>query len=86
MPIRHKEVIVAIVVIIKKSRPPTEIGNTLFAERCRKTGIGEETTAIIAIERVVVVRKIGYKEIEVAVVVVSLLAKPIPPCSRPSSL
>ena len=66
----NEQVVVAVVVVIEKTRPPPQGADARAAKGRTEARVGEKSPAIIVVERVVVVREIGDEEIEIAVAIV----------------
>ncbi len=49
MAIGDEEIVIAVVVVIEKTRPPAQIGDALLAQGSIETCVGEETSAIVLV-------------------------------------
>ena len=69
MPVRNEEILVSIVVVIDKSRCPTEIGIGQLCGFCRSCRVCEEAVCVVMVERIRLLGIIRDGEIEPTVVI-----------------
>ena len=70
MPIRNEDIKRAIVICIEEPGAEADVEITLFSEVCLINHIGEGAVAVVAVERVRLVREISDEDIERAIAVV----------------
>jgi len=70
MAVHHEEIKPAIVVVIEKTVPPTDEWNRGSYDTCLVAHDREAVIAVIVIEHLVVVTKVGNKKIHLAIVLI----------------
>src|SRR5712692_252415 len=68
MAVNHEEIKPSIVVVIEKTVPPTDEWNRGSCDTCLVAHVREAVVAVVAVEHLVVVTKVGNQKIDLAVV------------------
>src|SRR5437870_12379363 len=70
MAVDHKQIDPSVVIIIEEFRAPAHVRKTYRGDFSRVRNVGERTSAVVMIERVIVVVEVSYKQVGLSVMVV----------------